>query len=139
MYKIGYISGMFDILHIGHIDILRRSKELCEHLIVAVGTDDYMRQKKNREPVIQYNERVEIVKTVRYVNQVVPALNIDKISAYNRYKFDVMFLGEDHKNETIYMYYIAELDKLNVNTIFIPRKYDISSTTIRNSIVKKFA
>lgn len=137
MYNIGYISGMFDILHIGHIDIIRRSKELCEHLIVAVGTDDFVRRRKNREPVIPYVERFEIIKALRYVDQVVPGLNLDKINAYNRYKFDVMFAGDDHKDEPIYIQQEIEFKKLGVDVIYFPHVYDVSSTNLRNIIIKR--
>ena len=135
MYEVGYLAGMFDILHIGHIDILRRSKELCEHLIVAVGTDDFMRIRKKREPLVPYEERIEIIKALWFVDQVVPATDLDKISAYNRYKFNVMFAGADHKNEPIYVRSEAELKKLGVDTIYFPRFYDRSSTNLRNQSI----
>lgn len=133
-YKVGYISGMFDILHIGHIEILRRSKEFCDHLIVAVGTDEFMMSRKNRASVMPYHERIEIVKAIRYVDQTVPGIDLDKLGAYHRYKFDVMFAGDDHKDEPIYIQSVIELKKLGVDTMYFPRFYDVSSSGLRKKI-----
>ena len=103
MYKIGYVSGMFDILHIGHINILKYAKGLCEHLIVAVGTDDFVRWRKKHEPIMPFEDRCAIVGALRFVDEVVPAINLDKVEAFHRYKFDVMIAGSDHAQESIYV------------------------------------
>ena len=70
-YNVGFISGFFDILHEGHIHILEQAKSCCNQLIVAVGTDEFMRIRKGREPVLSYNERVQIVRAIKYVDMVV--------------------------------------------------------------------
>ena len=88
-YQVGFICGFFDLLHDGHIDILKKAKENCEYLIVAVGTDEFMRQRKQRETILSYDQRVEIVKAIRYVDEVVEETNLDKIGAYEKYHFDV--------------------------------------------------
>lgn len=130
-YKIGFVSGFFDILHEGHITILKLAKEQCEQLIVAVGTDEFMRIRKGREPVLNYDERVQIVSSIRYVDKVVEETNLDKVEAYKKYHFDVMFAGDDHKDEDTY---IRDTDILKreygVDTIYI-RRSDMSSTMIR--------
>lgn len=130
-YKKGLICGFFDILHDGHIDILRQAKELCDYLIVAVGTDSFLRERKNREPILSYNQRVEIISAIKYVDEVVPETNLDKIMLYNEYHFDVMFAGDDHIDEFVYKVASAKLSQLGVDTIFIPRIKTVSSTLIR--------
>ncbi len=135
-YKKGFICGFFDILHDGHIDILQQAKSQCEYLIVAVGTDDFMRKRKHRESILNYEQRAEIVKSIRYVDEVVPEFDLDKVAAFYKYDFDVMFAGEDHLNEKIYIEATKYLKELGVDTIYIPRKHSISSTCIRNKILE---
>lgn len=135
-YKKGFICGFFDILHDGHIDILQQAKSKCEYLIVAVGTDDFMRQRKHRESILDYEQRVEIVKSIRYVDEVVPEFDLDKVAAFYKYNFDVMFAGEDHLNEKVYIEATKRLKELGVDTIYIPRKHNISSTSIKKKILE---
>lgn len=102
-YKVGFVAGFFDILHEGHIQILEYAKSQCEQLIVAVGTDEFMRIRKKREPVLSYAERIKIVGAIKYVDRIVEETDLDKVSAYQRYRFDVMFAGDDHRQEAIYI------------------------------------
>lgn len=130
-YKVGFVSGFFDILHGGHIKILKLAKEQCEQLIVAVGTDEFMRKRKGRKSVLNYEERVLIVSAIRYVDKVVEENNLDKIEAYKKYHFDVMFAGDDHKNELTYIRDTNILKKkYGVDTIYI-RRNEMSSTVLR--------
>lgn len=130
-YKIGFVSGFFDILHEGHIKILKYAKAHCDQLIVAVGTDEFMKMRKGREAVLSYDERVQIVSAIKYVDRVVEENNLDKVEAYKKYHFDVMFAGDDHKNEASY---IKDSDILkrryDVDTIYIKRN-NTSSTVLR--------
>ena len=133
-YKIGFICGFFDILYDGHIEILKIAKENCEHLIVAVGTDEFMEKRKKRRTVLTYEQRVKIVSAIRYVDQVVPEENLDKIGAYHQYHFNVMFAGEDHMNELLYVEAAKKLKELGVDTIYISRHNNMSSTEIRRKV-----
>lgn len=133
-YKVGFICGFFDILHDGHIDILRQAKEQCDYLIVAVGTDEFMQVRKNRDSVLSFEQRVEIVRAIRYVDQVVPETDLDKIAAFHKYNYDVMFAGNDHEFEPAYIETVRELKQFGVDTIYIPRKHNVSSTLIREHI-----
>lgn len=135
-YKIGFLCGFFDILHEGHIDILSQAKEQCEYLIVAVGTDEFMKRRKGRESVMPYTERVHIMKAIRYVDEVVPENDLDKIKAYHEYNFDVMFAGADHLNEEIYQLAEKELKHLGVDVIYVPRIIEESSTDLRMRAAK---
>lgn len=138
-YKIGFICGFFDILHDGHIDILRQAKEKCEYLIVAVGTDEFMKERKHRDSVLSFEQRVEIIKAIRYVDEVVAETNLDKVGEYKKYHFNVMFAGSDHINEPIYVKATADLKHLGVDTIYIPRKKKCSSTSIRKRVINLFS
>lgn len=135
-YKIGFITGFFDIIHEGHIEILKQAKLQCEQLIVAVGTDEFMQIRKNRESVLNYCQRKEIVSAIKYVDRVVEETDLDKIAAYKKYNFDVMFAGDDHENEPIYVEAAKILkDKYGVDTIYICRN-GTSSTQIRKRIMQ---
>lgn len=133
-YKTGFIAGFFDIIHDGHIQILELAKSQCEQLIVAVGTDEFMKVRKGRESVFSYAERSRIVGAIRYVDRVVEATDLDKIAAYKKYHFDVMFAGDDHQCEPVYIRDTAILkQKYGVDTIYIKRS-NISSTEIRKRV-----
>lgn len=129
-YKIGFICGFFDIVHDGHINILRWAKEQCDMLIVSVGTDEFMQIRKQRQPVMTYEQRVNVIKSIRYVDKVVPERDLDKVAAYWKYGFDVMFSGSDHKNEKIYIEAEKKLKNLGVDIVYLERS-DISSTSLR--------
>lgn len=133
-YRIGFICGFFDIVHEGHISILKYAKEMCDYLIVAVGTDEFMRKRKNRESILTYEQRVEIVSAIRYVDEVVPENDLDKLAAYKKYHFDVMFVGEDHIGERLYIEVTKKLKELGVETIYVPHIHKISSTEIRAKV-----
>lgn len=129
-YRTGFICGFFDILHDGHINILKWAKSQCDILIVAVGTDEFMLERKQRETVLTYEQRVKIVKAIRYVDKVVAETDLDKLAAYRKYHFDVMFAGDDHKSEPIYVEAVKALKELGVDTIFYERN-NVSSTKLR--------
>ena len=94
---IGYTAGVFDLFHVGHLNILKKAKEQCDHLIVAVSTDELVREYKRKAPVICFEERMEIVKAIRYADEVVPQVNRDKFAAWEKYHFNKMFLGDGGK------------------------------------------
>lgn len=129
-YKVGYTTGVFDLFHIGHLNILQRAKEQCEYLIVGVSTDEVVWNYKNKKPVIPYEERVAIVKAIRYVDQVVPQTSMDKISAWEELHFDVMFHGDDWKGSSMYIDIQKKFDERGVDLVFLPHTKGTSSTMI---------
>lgn len=130
-YKIGYTTGVFDMFHIGHLNILKRAKEQCEYLIVGVSTDEIVENYKNKTPIIKFEERCAIVEAIKYVDEVVPQTSMDKMEAYNRLKFDVLFHGSDWKNSDMYNKIVSELATVGVEVVFLPHTNGISSTIIR--------
>ena len=94
---IGYTTGVYDMFHIGHLNVIRRAKEQCDYLIVGVSTDELVQKEKNKTPVIPYEERAAIVAALRYVDEVVPQEEKNKLGAWEKYHFDKMFVGSDWK------------------------------------------
>lgn len=130
-YKIGYTTGVFDMFHIGHLNILRRAKEQCEHLIVGVSTDEVVESYKHHRPVIPFDDRIAIVKAIRYVDNVVPQESMDKFEAWQRIGFDVMFHGNEWKGTDLYNGYVEKFSAVGVDVVFLPHTDGISSTMLR--------
>ena len=84
---IGYTTGVYDMFHIGHLNVIRRAKEQCDYLIVGVSTDELVQKEKNKTPVIPYKERAAIVGALKYVDEVVPQENKNKLGAWEKYHF----------------------------------------------------
>ena len=93
---IGYTTGVFDLFHIGHLNLLRRAKAQCDHLIVGVTVDELVLY-KNKHAVIPFEERIEIVRSIKYVDEAVPQVNMNKMEAWEKYHFNRMFVGDDWK------------------------------------------
>ena len=135
-YKVGYTAGVFDLFHIGHLNILKRAKEQCEFLIVAVSTDELVRSYKNKQPVIPYEERKAIVEAIRYVDMVVPQVNRDKLAAYEKYKFDAMFVGDDWNGTPLFNQVEEELKKRGSTVVYFPYTKNTSSTLLSEVLNK---
>ncbi len=130
-YNVGYTTGVFDLFHIGHLNILKRAKEQCEFLMVGVSTDELVQQYKNKTPVISYEERKSIVEAIRYVDQVVPQENRDKIKAFEKYKFDVMFVGDDWKGDKLFNEVEETLHQHGAEIVYFPYTANVSSTLLK--------
>ena len=91
---VGYTTGVFDLFHVGHVNMLKNAKSLCDKLIVGVTTDELVAY-KNKRAVISFEERIEIVRSIKYVDAAVPQNSMDKMEAWQRYHFDLMFVGDD--------------------------------------------
>ncbi len=133
-YSIGYTTGVFDMFHIGHLNILRRAKERCDHLIVGVSTDECVKSYKNKTPVIPFDERIEIIKALKYVDEVVPQTNMNKMEAWEKLHFDALFHGSDWQNSDMYNKISEEFEKVGVDVVFLPHTDGVSSTDLTNLI-----
>lgn len=136
-YKIGYTTGVYDMFHIGHLNILRRAKEQCDYLIVGVSTDENVQRYKHKTPVIPYNQRREIVEAIKYVDQVVPQENMNKFEAWKKYHFDAIFHGDDWKGSTMYDEIEAQLQSVGCDMVFLPHTDGISTTEIVKQVHEK--
>lgn len=137
LIKIGYTTGTFDLFHIGHLNILRRSKEQCDYLIVGVSTDECVESYKHKIPVIPFEQRIAIVGAIKYVDKVVPQKSMDKYKAWEELKFDVMFHGDDWKGSDMYNEYEDKLSGVGVEIIYLPHTDGISSTIIKETMENK--
>jgi len=133
-YKVGYTTGVFDLFHVGHLNILKRAKEHCDYLIVGVSTDQLVLGYKKKQPTIPFEERVEIVKGVRYVDEVVPQFNRDKFSAWEHLHFNVMFVGDDWKGSALFSRVETQLQQVGADVVYFPYTKGVSSSTVREKI-----
>lgn len=133
---IGYTTGVFDMFHIGHLNILRRAKERCDYLIVGVSTDEVVRSYKNKTPIIPYEERAAIVAAIKYVDEVVPQTTMDKVAFLRSRHFDVMFHGDEWKGTDLYNHYEEVFAKLGAHIEYLAHTDGISSSILREKISK---
>mgnify|MGYP001034322627 CR=1 FL=1 len=134
-YKVGYTAGVFDMFHIGHLNILKRAKEQCEFLIVGVTTDELVSY-KNKQAIIPHEERMAIVESIKYVDKVVPQENMDKMQAWEKYKFDVMFVGSDWKGTDKWNEFERQFGEVGVDIVYFPYTQGTSSTQLREVLHK---
>jgi glycerol-3-phosphate cytidylyltransferase len=132
---IGYTTGVFDLFHVGHVNILRRAKLLCDRLIVGVTVDDLVAYKA-KKAVIPFSERIEIVGACRYVDVAVPQDSLDKLDAYQRYKFNILFVGDDWYKTEKWEELDSQFDKLGVKIVYFPYTNSTSSTLINETLRK---
>jgi glycerol-3-phosphate cytidylyltransferase len=130
---IGYTTGVFDLFHIGHLNLLKNAKGLCDKLIVGVTTDELVSY-KNKKAVIPFDERVEIVRNISFVDAVVPQSSMDKFEAWNKIKFDVMFVGDDWYDTPKWKELDLKFKDLGVNIIYFPYTKGTSSTLINETL-----
>ncbi len=132
---IGYTTGVFDLFHIGHLNILKNAKSMCDKLIVGVSTDDLVAY-KHKKAVIPFKERIEIVRSIKYVDEVVSQEDMNKFDAWEKLKFNVMFVGSDWKNTDKWNNYEKEFNKVNVKIIYFPYTKGTSSTILNETLKK---
>tara|TARA_X000001036_G_C20020957_1_gene538643 strand:+ start:54 stop:467 length:414 start_codon:yes stop_codon:yes gene_type:complete len=136
MKKIGYTTGVFDLFHIGHLNILKRAKLECDYLIVGITTDELALSAKKQKPVIPFQERMEIVESVKFVDEVVPQTNYNKMEAWNNLKFDMMFVGDDWKGTDQWNKIEKDFNQYGVEIIYFPYTSHTSSTILREILDK---
>lgn len=135
-YKIGYTTGVFDLFHIGHLNILKRAKEQCEFLIVGVSTDELVEDYKHKTPVIPFEQRFAIVEAIRYADRVVPQTSMDKLKAWEELGFNAIFHGDDWKGSSLYNDIEEKLKEKGVDMVFLKHTDGVSSTIISEKVNK---
>lgn len=136
-YKVGYTAGVYDMFHIGHLNIIRNAKMRCETLIVAVSTDELVQNYKHKTPVIPFENRVAIVSAIKYVDKVVPQADMNKQKAALDNHIDVMFVGDDWKGTDKWEKIENELNAVGIDVVYLPHTDGISSTLLRNILKDK--
>jgi len=135
-YKVGYTTGVFDMFHIGHLNILRRAKEQCEYLIVGVSTDALCFDRKKKYPIICEEDRMAIVEAIRFVDCVVKQSNMDKLDAVKKYHVDAVFVGSDWKGSSQWRQYEKEFSSVGCETVYLEHTEGISSSVLRDRLNK---
>ena len=130
---IGYTTGVFDLFHVGHLIMLKNAKAMCDKLIVGVTSDDLVEYKGKRS-VIPFYERLEIVRSIRYVDVALPQENMNKMEAWEKLKFDTMFVGDDWHNTEKWNSFEDEFKKVGVKIVYFPYSKGTSSTLINETL-----
>ncbi len=131
---VGYTTGVFDLFHVGHLNLLKNAKSLCDKLIVGVTTDELVAY-KNKKAIIPFEERIEIIRNIKYVDVAVAQESMDKMDAYYRYKFDVMFVGDDWYKTDKWQLFEKQFTEVKVRIIYFPYTKGTSSTLINNVLL----
>ena len=133
---IGFTTGVFDLFHIGHLNLLKNAKSMCDKLIVGVTTDELVSY-KHKKAVIPFEERIEIVRSIKWVDAAVPQESMDKIVMWDKLKFDIMFVGDDWHGTDKWDKIEEQLKKEGVKIIYFPYTKRISSTKINNLLLEE--
>ena len=133
--NIGYTSGVYDLFHIGHLNILRNAKGMCDKLIVGVTTDELVLY-KNKRAVIPYIERLAIIDAIKYVDSVVPQENMDKFEMWKKLKFDILFVGDDWYLDSKWQDLEKKFISVGVRVIYFPYTKGTSSTLLNATLEK---
>lgn len=133
---VGYTTGVFDMFHIGHLNILRRAKKSCDFLIVGVTTDELCFKRKHKYPIINEHERMAIVEAIKYVDKVVSQESMDKMNAVKKYGVSVVFVGSDWKGTDSWNKYEEEFAKVGCRVEYLSHTDGISSTILREKLRK---
>lgn len=131
MYDVGYTSGVFDMFHVGHLNLLRRARNYCHHLVVGVGSDEYTAQLKGRPAVVPCDERIEIISALGIVDEVVIDRSEDKALMWQQRHFDAIFKGNDWQGTPKGFRLERAMGELGVDVVYFPYTRHTSSTMLR--------
>ena len=130
---IGYTAGVYDLFHIGHLNLFKNAKGMCDKLIVGVTTDELV-QYKGKKPVISYVDRAEIVRSIKYVDAVVAQEDMDKLTMCKKLKADILFVGDDWYQTEKWEQYEKEFNNVGIKIIYFPYTKGISTTQITKAL-----
>lgn len=134
---IGYTTGVFDLFHVGHLNLLKNARSMCDRLIVGVTVDQLVWENKHKYPVIPFAERVEIVRSNQYVDVVIAQEIMDKLEAWEKLRFDVLFVGDDWYKTPKWQKTNEEFEKVDVRVVYFPYTQSTSSTKINKILDEK--
>lgn len=136
-YKIGYTDGVYDLFHVGHLNMIQTAKQQCEYLIVGVHGDDVVEEYKHRKPIINENDRKRIIESIKGVDRAVINRFRDKLKLWELYHFDVVFIGDDWKGTDRWNNFEKLLAEYDVDVVYVPYTQGISTTEIRKKIMEE--
>lgn len=136
-YKIGYTQGVYDMFHIGHLNLINHAKEYCDYLIVGVNSDELVKGYKNKLPVVGEREREIIIANIKAVDKSFIVTTLDKLEVYQQCKFDAVFIGDDWKGDPRWKKTCEDLKQYGVDVVFLPYTPEISSTGLRQKKADK--
>ncbi|MCD8012431.1 MAG: adenylyltransferase/cytidyltransferase family protein [Lachnospiraceae bacterium] len=131
-YRKGYTQGVYDMFHIGHLNLINNAKKYCDYLIVAVNADEVVEGYKHKTPVINQEDRRYIVENIKAVDEAVIAYTLDKKVQLDKYGYDVIFIGDDWKGNQRWEDTKKELAQYGVDVVFLPHTDGVSSTELRS-------
>ncbi|MBQ9280418.1 MAG: adenylyltransferase/cytidyltransferase family protein [Clostridia bacterium] len=134
---IGYTDGVYDMFHVGHLNMIRNAKNMCDYLIVGVHADDVVEEYKHRRPIINEEDRREIVSAIKEVDEAVINYTRDKMELWKKYHFNVIFIGDDWKGTERWNNFEKILGEIGVKVEYIPYTKRISTTKIREMVTDK--
>ena len=130
---IGYTTGVYDLFHIGHLNILKNAKAMCDKLIVGVTVDELVSY-KNKKAIIPFEERIEIVRNIKCVDAAIPQYDMNKVEVCKKIKADYLFVGDDWYNTEKWQEYEKQLEKIGTKVIYFPYTKNISTTKLKKEI-----
>jgi len=133
----GYVPGAWDMFHIGHLNILLRAREQCDRLVVGVVTDETLFQAKGKHPVVEFEERLEVVRQLDLVDEVVADFSSDKLEVWGRVGFDVLFKGNDWRGTAKGDKLEADMASVGVSVCYFPYTAHTSSTLLRSMLAER--
>ena len=134
---IGYTTGVYDMFHIGHLNILCKAKESCDYLIVGVSTDELVQHDKNKTPIIPFADRCAIVEAIKYVDKVIPQEDKNKFGTWEKYHFNKMFVGSDWKGTAVWNKFEEQFKPIGVEIVYLDHTDGINSTILRERLNDK--
>lgn len=136
-YKVGYTDGVYDLFHVGHLNMIQTAKKYCDYLIVGVHGDAVVQEYKKRVPIINENDRKRIIESIKGVDKAVINRFRDKVQLWEMYHFDVVFIGDDWKGTERWNQFEKVLGELGVDVVYVPYTKGISTTEIRRKIMEE--
>lgn len=131
---IGFTAGAFDMFHVGHLNLIKNAKARCDYLIVGVNTDELIAEYKSKKVVVPLEERMQIVESIKYVDEVIAVDTLDKEKIWNRKKFDVVFIGDDWRGSQRWNETEEIMKKHDVDVVYLPYTTGTTSTLLREKL-----
>lgn len=133
---IGYTQGTFDMFHIGHLNLIKNAKRHCDYLVVGVNTDELVESYKNKRPIVPLEERVEIVRAIKYVDEVIVTSTLDKKEIWEKVRFNEIYIGDDWKGNARWEQTGKDMEQLGARLVFLPYTKETSSTILREKLTR---